>query len=233
MPTTACCFQAVKGAHFIELACQRKIPLLFLQNISGFIVGGKYEAEGDRQARRRAGHRCRHRHGAQDHRTDRRQLWRGQRDVRPDYGPASCSPGPCADFGDGQPVTQVCSPPFTAITAHAHTVDSRTGRSVQAPRSGKSTRRRQPLPRHRPAVGRRGDRPRADAGCAGIGAGGCAGSSDTRAAGVWGVQDVRKDMGPVALLGRLNGWGRLWLLLSLLWLLCNRNFIKLGKTSRR
>jgi 3-methylcrotonyl-CoA carboxylase beta subunit len=37
---------AVKGAHFIELACQRKIPLLFLQNISGFMVGGKYEAEG-------------------------------------------------------------------------------------------------------------------------------------------------------------------------------------------
>ncbi len=37
---------AQKGAHFIELACQRKVPLLFLQNISGFMVGGKYEAEG-------------------------------------------------------------------------------------------------------------------------------------------------------------------------------------------
>ena len=37
---------AVKGAHFIELACQRRIPLLFLQIISGFMVGGKYEAEG-------------------------------------------------------------------------------------------------------------------------------------------------------------------------------------------
>ncbi|WP_374599582.1 carboxyl transferase domain-containing protein [Brevundimonas sp.] len=37
---------AVKGAHFIELACKRKIPLVFLQNISGFMVGGKYEAEG-------------------------------------------------------------------------------------------------------------------------------------------------------------------------------------------
>ncbi|HQN54634.1 MAG TPA: carboxyl transferase domain-containing protein [Novosphingobium sp.] len=37
---------AQKGAHFIELACQRKMPLLFLQNISGFMVGGKYEAEG-------------------------------------------------------------------------------------------------------------------------------------------------------------------------------------------
>jgi 3-methylcrotonyl-CoA carboxylase beta subunit len=37
---------AVNGAHFIELACQRRTPLLFLQNISGFMVGGKYEAEG-------------------------------------------------------------------------------------------------------------------------------------------------------------------------------------------
>ncbi len=37
---------AVKGAHFIELACQRGIPLIFLQNISGFMVGGAYEAGG-------------------------------------------------------------------------------------------------------------------------------------------------------------------------------------------
>ncbi len=37
---------AQKGAHFIELCCQRRVPLLFLQNISGFMVGGKYEAEG-------------------------------------------------------------------------------------------------------------------------------------------------------------------------------------------
>ena len=37
---------AVKGAHFIELCSQRKIPLIFLQNITGFMVGQKYEAEG-------------------------------------------------------------------------------------------------------------------------------------------------------------------------------------------
>lgn len=37
---------ALKGAHFIELACQRGVPLIFLQNISGFMVGGKYEAGG-------------------------------------------------------------------------------------------------------------------------------------------------------------------------------------------
>ena len=37
---------AVKGAHFIELCSQRKIPLVFLQNITGFMVGQKYEAGG-------------------------------------------------------------------------------------------------------------------------------------------------------------------------------------------
>lgn len=37
---------AQKGAHFIELCAQRKIPLVFLQNITGFMVGKKYEAEG-------------------------------------------------------------------------------------------------------------------------------------------------------------------------------------------
>ena len=37
---------ALKGAHFIELCCQRQIPLLFLQNITGFMVGKKYEAGG-------------------------------------------------------------------------------------------------------------------------------------------------------------------------------------------
>ncbi len=37
---------SLKGAHFIELCCQQKIPLLFLQNITGFMVGQKYEAGG-------------------------------------------------------------------------------------------------------------------------------------------------------------------------------------------
>jgi 3-methylcrotonyl-CoA carboxylase beta subunit len=37
---------ALKGAHFVQLCCQRKIPLLFLQNISGFMVGQKYEQGG-------------------------------------------------------------------------------------------------------------------------------------------------------------------------------------------
>jgi 3-methylcrotonyl-CoA carboxylase beta subunit/propionyl-CoA carboxylase len=37
---------ALKGAHFIELCCQRKIPLVFLQNITGFMVGREYENRG-------------------------------------------------------------------------------------------------------------------------------------------------------------------------------------------
>jgi 3-methylcrotonyl-CoA carboxylase beta subunit len=37
---------AQKGAHFVELCCQRGIPLVFLQNITGFMVGRKYEAGG-------------------------------------------------------------------------------------------------------------------------------------------------------------------------------------------
>ncbi|GLQ07728.1 carboxyl transferase domain-containing protein [Sneathiella chinensis] len=37
---------ALKGAHFIELCCQRNIPLVFLQNITGFMVGQKYESGG-------------------------------------------------------------------------------------------------------------------------------------------------------------------------------------------
>ncbi len=47
-PTTASCSResALKGAHFIELCAQRGIPLVFLQNITGFMVGRKYEAGG-------------------------------------------------------------------------------------------------------------------------------------------------------------------------------------------
>ena len=37
---------ALKGAHFVQLACQRKIPLVFLQNITGFMVGKAYEHGG-------------------------------------------------------------------------------------------------------------------------------------------------------------------------------------------
>jgi 3-methylcrotonyl-CoA carboxylase beta subunit len=69
---------ALKGAHFIELACQRRVPLLFLQNISGFMVGGKYEAEGIAKNGAKLVTAGGDGAGAQDHRADRRQLRRGQ-----------------------------------------------------------------------------------------------------------------------------------------------------------
>ena len=47
---------ALKAAHFIELCDRRVIPLLFVQNISGFMVGRDYEAGGHRQGRREARH---------------------------------------------------------------------------------------------------------------------------------------------------------------------------------
>ena len=46
---------ANKGAHFVELCSQRRIPLVFLQNITGFMVGRKYEDERHRARRRQDG----------------------------------------------------------------------------------------------------------------------------------------------------------------------------------
>ena len=58
---------ALKGAHFIELCCQRKIPLLFLQNITGFMVGSGVRGGRHRQGWREARHRRRLRRRAEDH----------------------------------------------------------------------------------------------------------------------------------------------------------------------
>ena len=74
---------AQKGAHFIELCDQRGIPLLFLQNISGFMVGRDAEAGGIATRRSEDGHRGRHHPGSEAHGRDRRVI-RGRqlRDVR-------------------------------------------------------------------------------------------------------------------------------------------------------
>ena len=79
-PTTACCSResALKGAHFIELCDQRGIPLLFLQNISGFMVGRDVRGRRHRQARRQDGHRRRHAARAEADRRDRRLVRRRQ-----------------------------------------------------------------------------------------------------------------------------------------------------------
>ena len=75
---------AQKGAHFIELCCERRVPLLFLQNITGFMVGKKVRERRHRAGRRQDGHRRRDRRGAQVHGADRRLVRRRQlRHVRP------------------------------------------------------------------------------------------------------------------------------------------------------
>ena len=74
---------AQKGAHFIELAAKRRIPLVFLQNITGFMVGKEYE-EGGSRATAPSCDRGRLRGRAQVHRRHRRLVRGGQlRDVRP------------------------------------------------------------------------------------------------------------------------------------------------------
>ena len=86
---------ALKAAHFIELCCQRRIPLLFLQNIVGFMVGRDYEAGGIAKGRCENGDGGGLRAGAEDHSHHRRLLWRRQlRDVRARLrSRAFCSPG--------------------------------------------------------------------------------------------------------------------------------------------
>ena len=75
---------ALKAAHFIELCCQRKMPLIFLQNITGFMVGKQYEARRHRQGRREDGDGRRQRRRAEVHRDRRRLVRRRQlRHVRP------------------------------------------------------------------------------------------------------------------------------------------------------
>ena len=93
-----------KGAHFIELACARRVPLVFLQNITGFMVGKEYEAGGDRPRRREAGDGGRLRRGAEVHRRRRRLVRRRQlRDVRPRLRPAAAlDVAERAHLGDGR-----------------------------------------------------------------------------------------------------------------------------------
>ena len=75
---------AMKGAHFIELCCQRKIPLVFLQNITGFMVGRKYESEGIAKHGAKMVTAVATAQRAEVHRHHRRQFRRRQlRHVRP------------------------------------------------------------------------------------------------------------------------------------------------------
>ena len=180
---------AVKGAHFIELACQRRTPLLFLQNISGFMVGGKYEAEGIAK------------HGAK---------------LVTAVATASVPKITVligGSFGAGN--YGMCRPRlFAALPVHlaqlAHQRDGRraggerardrsprrrqmdggAGRGIQAADPRRLRSARQPMARHGAAVGRRDHRSRADARRPWTGICRNAERSDPRSAAVRRVQDV-------------------------------------------
>ncbi len=95
---------ALKAAHFIELAAQRGIPLVFLQNITGFMVGRKYEAGGIAKDGAKMVTAVATAASAEIHRDHRRQLWRRQlRDERARLWPAVfVDVAQCADLGDGR-----------------------------------------------------------------------------------------------------------------------------------
>lgn len=95
---------AMKGAHFIELCDKRKIPLLFLQNITGFMVGRDYEGRRHRQARREDGDGGGVRTRAEADGRDRRFLRCGQLlHVRARvFAALSVDVAQCPDLGDGR-----------------------------------------------------------------------------------------------------------------------------------
>ncbi len=122
---------ALKAAHFIELCCQRRIPLLFLQNIAGFMVGRDYEAGGIAKdgAKMVMAVACAQR--AEDHAGRRRLLRRRQlRHVRARLLAAlPVHLAECAHLGDGRRSRRPpCSRPCGATTSRRR---ARRGREVE------------------------------------------------------------------------------------------------------
>jgi 3-methylcrotonyl-CoA carboxylase beta subunit len=132
---------ALKGAHFIELACKRKIPLVFLQNISGFMVGGKYEAGGIAKD------------GAKlvtavaSAEVPKFTVLIGGSFGAGNYGmcgrrsaPASCGPGPTA----GSASWAASRPPVVLATGQSRRrqVDAQAGGGLQGARSARRTKTR-------------------------------------------------------------------------------------------
>jgi 3-methylcrotonyl-CoA carboxylase beta subunit len=154
---------ALKGAHFIELCSQRGIPLVFLQNITGFMVGSKYEAGGIAKDGAKMVTRRRHQQGAKIHRHHRRQLWRRQLwHVWPRLQPTLfVDVAERTHLGDGRRTggwrdgtgTQGCA----GKTGPG--VECRRRKRHQAADPRPVRQPVQPLLRHRPTVGRRRDRP--------------------------------------------------------------------------
>ena len=153
---------AQKGAHFIELCAQRGIPLVFLQNITGFMVGRKYEAGGIAKDGAKMVTAVSCAAGAEVHGDHRRQLRRRQlRHVRPRVQPAlPVDVAERAHLGDGRRAGGDRARHRQARRARGegrHVVRRRRG-GVQGA-DPRAVRARGPsVLRERAAVGRRRDR---------------------------------------------------------------------------
>ncbi len=145
---------ALKGAHFIELCDKRMVPLLFLQNISGFMVGRDYEAGRHRQTWSQDGDRGGVRPGAQADRRHRRVVRGGQLfDVRAGvFAPVPVDVAERPDLGDGRRAGRV------GAGDGARRDDGRGGRRVQGAHPRPVRTPRQPVLFDGSALGRRGDR---------------------------------------------------------------------------
>ena len=122
---------ALKATHFIELCNLRGIPLVFLQNITGFIVGRQYERARHREGRREDGARRRQLGRAEVHRRHRRLVRRRQlRHVRPRLrAAAAVDVAERAHLGDGRRAGGVaCWPRSSAISSRARASRSRPRR---------------------------------------------------------------------------------------------------------
>jgi 3-methylcrotonyl-CoA carboxylase beta subunit len=176
---------AQKGAHFIELCCQRKIPLVFLQNITGFMVGPQVRERRHRAPRRQDGDGGGHGQRAQVHRHHRRQLRRRQlRHVRPRLQPAL--PVDVAQRAHQRDGRRAGRERAGHRQARRHRAEGRQlergrGRSLQGAHPPAVRRPGPPLLRHRAHVGRRHHRSGGHAPRAGAGPGGGAQCAHSRA----------------------------------------------------
>ena len=159
---------ALKATHFIELCNLRGIPLIFLQNITGFIVGRQYERARHREGRRQDGARGRELRRAEVHRRHRRVVRRRQlRHVRPRaYEPRLLWMWPNARISvmGGEQAASVLATVKRDQLAREGKTFRRRGRGRDSPADPREIRaRRVALLLDRAAVGRRHPRSGGDA----------------------------------------------------------------------
>ena len=187
---------AQKGAHFIELCCQRGIPLVFLQNITGFMVGKKYEAGGIAKdgAKMVTAVSCAN--------VPKFTVIIGGSFGAGNYGMCGRAFNPrflwmwpnarISVMGGEQAASVLATIRRDAIEAKGGAWSDADEEAFKAPIRDAVRARRQPVLRERAAVGRRRDRPRRDAPRARARALGVAQQAD-RADHVRRVQDVADD----------------------------------------